>query len=39
MNIDLEETQNMIERKLKRGEVYKCDLGYGIGSEMRKNAL
>lgn len=53
MNIDLEETQNMIEwlkislflnmiskstsqRKLKRGEIYKCDLGCGIGSEMRK---
>lgn len=53
MNIDLEETQSMIEwlktalylniiaknknqRILKRGQVYKCDLGYGIGSEMQK---
>lgn len=53
MNIDLEETQSMIEwlktalylniiaknknqRILKREQVYKCDLGYGIGSEMQK---
>lgn len=29
-------SNNSIKRVVKRGEVYKCNLGVGIGSEMQK---